>query len=543
MPDVHDFVIRRHKVTETDPRRQALGNQHRVPVPPTKLHDIRLGPSHATLAPNISVGSPLAGLGPQETIAGNNHALGDHVDSFDTDGESFDDTTIMTISNNFQHQSHHTEDCRQSFDHEKLGAVDRAPHRPDALFPTEVGQHPDQLLPDQLGFEDSGVDEDDRSSEYSGGDGSEAKRFLDGNIKKELHNPEFFEFRKHMPLENRVLLQSTKRTAPSTAYNSLALRLPTEAFRSQEAHSPISSKRPTDAVCIGKINTQIHLRDRPFTSKGSKQTQEFSYNESQEVTPNQGTRLQQASQQFRASGAVGEAAKQHNGSSLGHAHGSLIKDGTTSKEHKNERPQALSDRIPLSVGSIGHVDDFSDFDPRESDANGIAMTLKGLQTRKRKLDLDHSIGDLSDMTFQQLSSEAFELKPQGGASNKVAAGLTESPLSDDLDRIFHLKDEEDKVFQRTMFFNSLSIEQYEECGDLMLERISALIAKFKDTRKQKRNVARCFEEEVARRDERVRGKEVALEKDLSRLKRAGEAVVNGNSAEGQGSDEKTTSKA
>ena len=81
--------------------------------------------------------------------------------------------------------------------------------------------------------------------------------------------------------------------------------------------------------------------------------------------------------------------------------------------------------------------------------------------------------------------------------------------------------------QRQGIFSSLTIEQYEEAGDLLLEKFANVIGRYKEARKSKRMVAKEFEKEVAQREELVRTKTTAVERDLTGLKHAGRKVVQG----------------
>ena len=164
------------------------------------------------------------------------------------------------------------------------------------------------------------------------------------------------------------------------------------------------------------------------------------------------------------------------------------------------------------------VDEFNDRD-------SIASS-EGTKTRKRARDLDYSVAQLSRMTFEQLRSEPFDHDPRAKEPvlpQEVANGT----LAEKLDHMLSLKGNDTKAIRQRTVFASLPIEQYEDCGDLIIEKFAGIIAKFKDARQQRRKVVREFEEEVAKREERVRGKTSAVEKDLGRLKRGGEEVVRG----------------
>ena len=61
----------------------------------------------------------------------------------------------------------------------------------------------------------------------------------------------------------------------------------------------------------------------------------------------------------------------------------------------------------------------------------------------------------------------------------------------------------------------------------MIRRFSDIMSKYTEARQQRRRAAKDIEEEVANREDCVRGKTTAVDKDLGRLKRGGEEVVRG----------------
>ena len=179
-------------------------------------------------------------------------------------------------------------------------------------------------------------------------------------------------------------------------------------------------------------------------------------------------------------------------------------------------------------------------DPNRDDARKVASSPDDSPTdsmnsvndaghgkgRKRSRDLDYSIHQLSDMDYQKLKEESFDYIPN--ASNTISQRDLPDPnlpLSDRLHKVFNDKSQKDKVVRARGFFTSLSIEQYEECGDLLLESFQNVMGKLKEARQQKRKAAQAMEEQIAKREEWVRKKRGVCELELVRLKSAGAAVV------------------
>ncbi|MCJ1422870.1 hypothetical protein MMC29_000750 [Sticta canariensis] len=163
-----------------------------------------------------------------------------------------------------------------------------------------------------------------------------------------------------------------------------------------------------------------------------------------------------------------------------------------------------------NIPNVANRQVFHDADDATSDTH----------SRKRDIDLDYNPIQLREMVYERLRHESFDqIKPVQGAADQA--------LSEKLQNLYDLKGSIDPHLKRTAFFSNLMIEQFEECGDLMIERFSDMVKQYRVARQQKRMVARAFEEEIARREERIRTKLRVVEQDLGRLRKAGEDVVRG----------------
>lgn len=149
------------------------------------------------------------------------------------------------------------------------------------------------------------------------------------------------------------------------------------------------------------------------------------------------------------------------------------------------------------------------------------------RTRKRDMELDYEPMQLREMTYESLRQEAFDQSPRAMTKPEVQSAA-DAGLPGKLQHVYDLKGDATEVLsQRRTVFSRMTIDQYEECGDLMMEKFNNIMSQIKHTRQQKRAAAIEFEEEVAKREERVRAKKNAVDQDLARLKKAGEDVVQG----------------
>ena len=157
---------------------------------------------------------------------------------------------------------------------------------------------------------------------------------------------------------------------------------------------------------------------------------------------------------------------------------------------------------------------------------------------KRKRSLDYNNNDLSSMDYvQDLQPESFDTFPtlsQLASSHNLPS--TSLPLGDRLRDIYNtpmphssnnapIHPSNDKAARARAFFASLQIDQYEECGDLLLDGFRDVMDRLRQARREKRKAARGMEELVAKREEWVRRKRGVLEGELGRLRGAGVAVV------------------
>ena len=148
-------------------------------------------------------------------------------------------------------------------------------------------------------------------------------------------------------------------------------------------------------------------------------------------------------------------------------------------------------------------------------------------SRKRATGLDYTTRQLASMTYNRLSSETFDSVPRS-PSSEVPEDLAGAILPQKLEYVYSLKRSDKQYLQRREVFSYMNINQYDECGSLLMEKFGNIITRYTDARQQKRKAAKEFEDEVAVREEHVRGISEGVDGDLRRLKTAGEDVIRGS---------------
>jgi len=179
---------------------------------------------------------------------------------------------------------------------------------------------------------------------------------------------------------------------------------------------------------------------------------------------------------------------------------------------------------PNQGGATKEAHNFSS--PTDSVSNSVSSEVGHNNHRKRSRDLDYSIQQLADMDYQRLKDESYDYIPM--ASSNISHHDLPNPnltLQDRLHAVFSDRNAKDKAFRARGFFASLTIDQYEECGDLLLDSFQNVMSKLKQARRQKRQAAQAMEMQIAKREEWVRKKRGICEVELGRLRSAGVAVV------------------
>lgn len=140
------------------------------------------------------------------------------------------------------------------------------------------------------------------------------------------------------------------------------------------------------------------------------------------------------------------------------------------------------------------------------------------QLKKRtRASLDYDDKALSQKTFGDLLNEPFDLDPAQAGNDQGGDG---NPLSNKLDRFANQPEEEQREF-----FASMTMEDWEESGDWLVDRFTDLMKRMKEARREKRKIAVDFEMEAAKRAEAVEKRSDALDRKMCKMRQDGLRVV------------------
>ncbi|KAL2857541.1 extracellular mutant protein 11-domain-containing protein [Aspergillus pseudodeflectus] len=198
---------------------------------------------------------------------------------------------------------------------------------------------------------------------------------------------------------------------------------------------------------------------------------------------------------------------------------------------------------PESMQSL-NVFDMTNFDDLENDSSmndpfSRRASMKRVEidtstpqhTRKRHLEPDYPPEILCTKSFAELQAEPFDKTPTPTASKPAPAKEADPKLppekgkdEDKVSFLLRLSEEE-----RGQYFSKLSMNEWEECGDLLVEQFSKMMTNMKDLRHARRKTAAVFEAEVRRRNELVEEQSAELSSKFEEMRAGGAEVLRGRS--------------
>jgi len=209
------------------------------------------------------------------------------------------------------------------------------------------------------------------------------------------------------------------------------------------------------------------------------------------------------------------------------------RNGVDTGHHTNDRQQA-GDRFSTSELESTYSGGSSQPSPSQHTprANGQLnkQTPTSSQAGKRKnadLELDYDTNTLSSMNYSELKDQPFESNPKAVPSAiPEYLSVPEASLEDHLEH-FRGSEPDDQI----SFFAQMPLDQWEQSGDWFLGRFGDIMSKLKDARRAKRDISKAFEEELANREEAVRGKAEGIQEVFRQMRAGGEGVLRGRTPE------------
>jgi hypothetical protein len=154
-----------------------------------------------------------------------------------------------------------------------------------------------------------------------------------------------------------------------------------------------------------------------------------------------------------------------------------------------------------------------------------------IHSKKRELEADYPPDLLYQKSFSELQAEPFEKAPtpprpvQSPPLPPEPAYVpdTQSPKNT-VSHLLGLTEQE-----RQTYLSHMSMDEWEDCGDQMIDRFTHLLSEMRNLRRARRRTAAVFEAEVKRRHEQVETQDLELTNKLTEMRSGGAEVLRGRS--------------
>ncbi|KAL4986331.1 extracellular mutant protein 11-domain-containing protein [Aspergillus falconensis] len=169
-----------------------------------------------------------------------------------------------------------------------------------------------------------------------------------------------------------------------------------------------------------------------------------------------------------------------------------------------------------------------DTSPTDTYTDANANTATRTPLTKRHLEPDYPPEIICTKTFSELQAEPFDCTPNPKASRPAAETQPQPPEKgkgeDKISFLLRLSEQE-----RGEYFSKLSMDEWEGCGDLLVEEFSKLMTKMKDLRHARRKTAAIFEVEIKRRHDMVEEQSAEISAKFEEMRAGGAEVLRGRS--------------
>jgi hypothetical protein len=154
-----------------------------------------------------------------------------------------------------------------------------------------------------------------------------------------------------------------------------------------------------------------------------------------------------------------------------------------------------------------------------------------IHSKKRELEADYPPDLLYQKSFSELQAEPFEKAPtppppvQSPPLPPEPAYVpdTQSPQNA-VSHLLGLTQQE-----RQTYLSHMSMDEWEDCGDQMIDRFTHLLSEMRNLRRARRRTAAVFEAEVKRRHDQVETQNLELTNKLTEMRSGGAEVLRGRS--------------
>lgn len=180
----------------------------------------------------------------------------------------------------------------------------------------------------------------------------------------------------------------------------------------------------------------------------------------------------------------------------------------------------------LDVDDTMH-DPFFAHDSHEPVSRGRRNTV--IHSRKRSLEADYPPELLYQKSFAELQAEPFDKSPTPPPPAKSPSLPPNPPIVPDtqepknaVSHLLSLTEEE-----RKNYLSHMTMDEWEDCGDQMIDRFTHILSEMKNLRHARRRTAALFEGEIKRRHDQVEAQSSELTNQLTEMRTGGAEVLRG----------------
>ncbi|KAL2061789.1 hypothetical protein VTL71DRAFT_7167 [Oculimacula yallundae] len=134
---------------------------------------------------------------------------------------------------------------------------------------------------------------------------------------------------------------------------------------------------------------------------------------------------------------------------------------------------------------------------------------------------DYSTEELKQMKYSDLESENWDMVPHAEPF-ELPNELQGRKVTLEKKIAYHIKLEED---DQLPFYESLTTDEWEQAGDLFIEKFGDLMKKLKAKKREKRVAAERFENEIKEREAHVRNEAGKIDKALEGMEATGKSLL------------------
>ena len=172
-------------------------------------------------------------------------------------------------------------------------------------------------------------------------------------------------------------------------------------------------------------------------------------------------------------------------------------------------------------------DPFFAHESHEPSTRGRRNTV--IHNKKRPLEADYPPEVLYQKSFSELQAEPFDRSPTPPPPVKSPSLPPNPPFVPDTQEpknaVSHLLDLTEQ--ERQTYLSHMTMDEWEDCGDQMIDRFTHLLSEMKNLRRARRHTAAVFEGEVKRRHDQVETQNSELTNKLTEMRSGGAEVLRG----------------